>query len=213
MEISSRRAGARPQGVVRDFFVKGFDHPWMPTALFLPLALLLFFLIRRWGDMPWPTSFLWAALGVVVWTFVEYLLHRYVFHWIEVREPYRSLASGLHIAHHRSAEIAHLILAPPAISLGFGLLLYGLLAAATWSFARAALMEAGVLLGYLAYEWLHFGVHRFRSPGSLLRRLQRHHFQHHYKDPRRCFGVTSPFWDWIFGTLPVKAAAPETKRR
>lgn len=207
MAISSRRSGAKPPGAVRDFFVKGFEHPWMPTLLFLPPAGFLIFFVRKNGDLTWATSLFWVAGGVAAWTLVEYLLHRYVFHWTRVREPFRSLASGLHIAHHRSAETAHLILTPPVVSLSFGLAIYGVLSVATWSLARGGLMEAGLLLGYLAYEWIHFGVHRSKVPGSLLRRLQRHHFQHHDRHPRGCFGVTSPFWDWMFGTLPAPAAA------
>ena len=31
--------------------------------------------------------------------------------------------------------------------------------------------------------------------------------QHHYKEPNMGFGVTSPFWDWVFGTEFVQKPA------
>lgn len=31
--------------------------------------------------------------------------------------------------------------------------------------------------------------------------------QHHYKEPNMGFGVTSAFWDWVFGTEFVQLPA------
>jgi sterol desaturase/sphingolipid hydroxylase (fatty acid hydroxylase superfamily) len=31
--------------------------------------------------------------------------------------------------------------------------------------------------------------------------LQAFHLRHHQRNWRRNFGVTNPFWDWLFGTL------------
>lgn len=30
--------------------------------------------------------------------------------------------------------------------------------------------------------------------------LKKYHLQHHYADFENGFGVTSRFWDWVFGT-------------
>src|SRR5439155_11328320 len=58
---------------------------------------------------------------------------------------------------------------------------------------------AGVILGYLAYEVVHYGVHAGGGGGRLVRFWRRHHFYHHYADDRRCYGFTTPMglrlWD------------------
>lgn len=42
---------------------------------------------------------------------------------------------------------------------------------------------------------------------SYYRQLKHYHLQHHYSDYANGFGVTSRFWDRVFGTeLEVKAA-------
>ncbi len=187
-----------------DWAVRRFSHPWQPMALYLPLGAFLWILAQRAEPREILVASLWVIGGVFTWSFVEYLLHRFVFHWTAVREPWRSMASGLHMAHHRTADTADLILAPPVVSLIFGAMVYGALSLFTWSWTRSALMMIGIFLGYLAYEWVHYGAHRFKMQSPLGKFLKQQHLRHHFKEPRRCFGVTSPFWDWAFGTLSNK---------
>jgi sterol desaturase/sphingolipid hydroxylase (fatty acid hydroxylase superfamily) len=59
---------------------------------------------------------------------------------------------------------------------------------------------AGVIVGYLSYEVIHYAIHRVPWARRLLRPLASHHLHHHYADPSRCFGVSSPLWDWVFRT-------------
>jgi sterol desaturase/sphingolipid hydroxylase (fatty acid hydroxylase superfamily) len=69
-----------------------------------------------------------------------------------------------------------------------------------WSGALAGLLMVGMILGYLSYEGLHYWIHLGRRSRWLLAPLVKHHLYHHYKDDSRCYGVTSPFWDWVFRT-------------
>jgi sterol desaturase/sphingolipid hydroxylase (fatty acid hydroxylase superfamily) len=59
---------------------------------------------------------------------------------------------------------------------------------------------AGFTHGYLAYDTLHWAMHRGPLPTSLGRALRRHHMQHHYATPHARFGVSSPLWDFFFRT-------------
>ena len=61
--------------------------------------------------------------------------------------------------------------------------------------------DAGFMHGYLAYDMLHSAIHRGVLGTPLGRFIRRHHLQHHYATPDRRFGVSSPLWDLIFGTL------------
>ena len=71
----------------------------------------------------------------------------------------------------------------------------------------AALPIAGMILGYLSYELVHYAIHRSKWFRVYLRPLVRHHLYHHHKDDGRCYGVTTPLWDWIFGTMPPQRTA------
>jgi sterol desaturase/sphingolipid hydroxylase (fatty acid hydroxylase superfamily) len=61
---------------------------------------------------------------------------------------------------------------------------------------------AGFLLGYLVYASIHYSMHAMKPPKNKLRFLWEYHSKHHYKYPDKAFGVSSPFWDYIFGSLP-----------
>jgi sterol desaturase/sphingolipid hydroxylase (fatty acid hydroxylase superfamily) len=60
----------------------------------------------------------------------------------------------------------------------------------------------GFVSGYLAYGMIHYSMHAFRPPKNRLRFLWEYHNRHHYIDDEKGFGVSSPFWDIIFGTYP-----------
>jgi sterol desaturase/sphingolipid hydroxylase (fatty acid hydroxylase superfamily) len=59
---------------------------------------------------------------------------------------------------------------------------------------------SGVWAGFLYYEAVHYRVHLTRGQGRFIGRQRRAHFHHHFRAPDRCFGVTTPLWDYVFGT-------------
>ncbi|MDH3687654.1 MAG: sterol desaturase family protein, partial [Myxococcales bacterium] len=62
----------------------------------------------------------------------------------------------------------------------------------------------GFIAMYLLYEVLHRRAHTHPPTGPYGRWRRRNHFAHHFVDPRLAQGVTTPVWDWVFGTrLPV----------
>ncbi len=135
------------------------------------------------------------ALGAVGWTLAEYGLHRYVFHG---SSPTR-LGAGEHRRHH--AEVDYFApwwqKALAACAATFLLLpLAGFAAGARTGFA----FTAGFIATYLAYEVLHRRAHTRPPRGRYGRWRRRNHFAHHFMDPRRAQGVTTPFWDLVFGT-------------
>jgi 4-hydroxysphinganine ceramide fatty acyl 2-hydroxylase len=60
----------------------------------------------------------------------------------------------------------------------------------------------GMLMGYARYLFVHYAVHAYQPPKNFLKILWVHHAIHHYKDPERAYGVSSPLWDYVFGTMP-----------
>lgn len=132
--------------------------------------------------------------GLLWWTLLEYLLHRFVLHGLP-----RSLGSR-HMQHHDRPRERRLALAPLASSLG-GATLHGVAFFGLFGPAAGAPLLAGVVVGYLAYEWVHWSSHYRPSRSRIARGLRRHHQLHHHAMPDRRFGVTSPLWDWVFATL------------
>ncbi|MCM2322727.1 MAG: sterol desaturase family protein, partial [Oligoflexia bacterium] len=58
-------------------------------------------------------------------------------------------------------------------------------------------------------DYTHFAVHHFTPRTRYGKMLKQHHMLHHYVDPEARWGVSSPFWDYVFGTLKVKARKKE----
>lgn len=185
------------------FLMRRFRNPWMAMALWIPVMILLLAASFRESSISWELMVLTFGLGLFSWTLVEYFLHRYVFHWVDESPKWRAyseIASGLHIAHHKSTSQEDLIVAPPAISLMFAAVVYLIFLAASRSLAVAAVLESGLITGYILYEWAHYSAHRFLPTSSVGKYLRKYHLQHHHKCPNRQFGVTMPLWDFVFGT-------------
>ncbi|MFO1462876.1 MAG: sterol desaturase family protein [bacterium] len=177
-----------------------FSHPLAPTWLFGAIALLLVGFSLGLQSRSWPVIALALLGGIFYWTFIEYFLHRFVFHLTQVREPWKTIASGLHMAHHRDMDAKDLIIAPPLVSFSFSIIIFLTLLAVTRDSLLAMLALAGVYIGYILYEWAHYGSHQYHPKNAILKYLKRYHLQHHYKDPNGTFGVTTPLWDYVFGS-------------
>ncbi|MGK5630462.1 sterol desaturase family protein [Streptomyces sp. URMC 123] len=177
-------------------------HPALPPVLYLPLAVCLTVLAARLTG-PLPTAG-WALLGYGLWTLTEYWVHRAVFHWVPRGRRGRRLHWMVHGVHHDHPDDPRRLVMPPLVSLpgaaAAGLLLTHLLGPGR---GRAAM--AGYVLGYLAYDMVHFRLHHHRPATALGRALRRRHLQHHFQDDRRGFGVSCPYWDHVFGTAPARA--------
>ncbi|MGH7175147.1 MAG: sterol desaturase family protein, partial [Minisyncoccia bacterium] len=58
----------------------------------------------------------------------------------------------------------------------------------------------GLVMGYLFYIVVHDRIHHGNiREGSLLATLDANH-EYHHRRFKANFGVTSPFWDHVFGT-------------
>ncbi len=133
-----------------------------------------------------------ALLGLVTWTLVEYLLHRFVLHGIQ---PFRAW----HAEHHRRPQA--LIGTSTLLSAVLIVVLFFLPALIFSDLLRACALTIGLLTGYLLYVITHHALHHWSGVDTLTRQLKRSHALHHYRDgPPAWFGVTSPIWDIVFGT-------------
>jgi len=130
--------------------------------------------------------------GVALWTLIEYVLHRFVLHHV----PF---IKDMHDAHHDD-QMA-LIGTPVWLSLIiFMVCVFTPLWLLTNMVVTAGL-SAGLVLGYFLYGGAHHIIHHWKvEPGSWGYKLKHRHGLHHHYDENGNFGVTTGFWDIVFGT-------------
>ncbi|HXH17686.1 MAG TPA: sterol desaturase family protein [Chitinophagales bacterium] len=141
------------------------------------------------------TSVTYFAGGALLWTFLEYFLHRFLGHWKKGRNDF----TREHLRHHRETNYF-----APAYKKAIAATIVVSLVAAVTGFLSGRLQGISFALGlgimYTAYEFIHKRAHTHAPINFYGRWLRKHHFYHHFKDPKKNHGVTSPIWDIVFGT-------------
>lgn len=145
-------------------------------------------------------------LGFLSFTLVEYLVHRYVYHISTHTEFRRKFQYNAHGVHHEFPKDKDRLAMPPLLSITAATILLLFFRLVMGDFAFAFL--PGFLVGYAFYLSVHYMVHIFQPPKNFLRVLWINHSVHHYKDGDQVFGVSSPLWDYVFGTMKVKNKDP-----
>ena len=178
---------------------------WRSFWIFPLTAVVLLNVTLRAEPQSRASDLLWLfPLGVLAWTLLEYVLHRFAFH-IQVplrNDLLRHIINAQHVEHHASPRNPDKILVRPMYGLVLSSILYGVLYLSIRnSFSVAGLM-AGIWAGFLYYEAVHYRVHFSVSASVFIARQRRAHFYHHFTDNTKCFGVTSPLWDYVFGCRP-----------
>jgi len=176
-------------------------HISVPITLFLAISSVsLYFGLTT--TIPLWLGFAVLFIGIFVFTFVEYLMHKFFFH-MEPDTPIKDkLQYGIHGVHHDYPKDKDRLAMPPFVSAAYAAILYLIFTLVMGDYALYFL--PGFLIGYTAYLGVHYMVHSYPAPKNFLKVLWVHHAIHHYKDPDSAFGVSSPLWDYLLGTLPKK---------
>jgi sterol desaturase/sphingolipid hydroxylase (fatty acid hydroxylase superfamily) len=148
--------------------------------------------------------FLW---GLMVWTVIEYLLHRYIFHFEPTSEWGKRIHFIFHGVHHDYPQDAKRLVMPPSASIPLAILFYLLFSLFFQNKSYLLAFFAGFITGYLLYDMLHYAIHHHNFKSPLMKKLKVHHMLHHYADPAKGYGVSSALWDIIF-----KSNFPEKKK-
>ncbi|QLL34694.1 hypothetical protein HG536_0H00690 [Torulaspora globosa] len=141
------------------------------------------------------------CVGVIVWTLIEYGLHRFLFHlddWIPEHNIFFALHFLLHGVHHYLPMDRYRLVMPPSLFVILCAPFYKLVFRLLPLYVAYAGF-AGGLFGYVCYDLTHYFLHHSKLP-PYMRRLKKYHLEHHYKNYQLGFGVTSWFWDKVFGT-------------
>lgn len=177
-------------------------HIAIPVSLFFLYALGLILYTKTKTNLTNAQVVSLFFGGWLLFTFVEYLVHRYVYH-MEASTPQKAkMQYTMHGVHHDYPKDKQRLAMPPFLSVTIStiLLLIFELLLDKYSFS----FLAGFLVGYAFYLLVHYSVHIFRMPNNFLKALWINHSIHHYSPEDAMFGVSSPIWDYVFGTAPKK---------
>ena len=191
-------------------FLEFFSHIHPATILVIWIPVIGFFGFLSFRLAPPEINLLlYLPLflgGLLLWTFMEYILHRFVFHFHAATERGKRISFLFHGIHHAEPMDKTRLVMPPAVSIPLGgfffavfYLVFGVIA------GRAHLLYpafTGFALGYLLYDVTHYSLHHFTIRSGYLQAVRKNHMRHHAAEPDRRFGVTSNLWDYVFGTMP-----------
>lgn len=186
---------------------------WVVPLVWLPVSFC-----AEWRALHLRMPLMWIpacmALGLLIWTALEYTLHRFLFHWRTTGYWTNTLHYLLHGCHHKHPQDRYRLVMPPVLFF----LLSTPVVSFFLSFLPAFLVWAvygGSILGYVMYDLTHYWVHFGRPPPAQMTaalQVRRHHMAHHFRNWNAGFGVTSPLWDIVFGsTFEAAEAAAQGK--
>ncbi len=190
-------------------------HPITPLLLWTPVvAWLAYRGVAAHGFSVLAVA-AWMLAGVFVWTLAEYQLHRRVFHFNARTAFQKRIQFLIHGLHHDDPNDPTRLVMPPAAAVILAALLYGFF----WTlFAFLDLgvavdpFFAGFLIGYLLYDYTHYWIHHFTPRTRWGKWVKRHHMDHHFVHHEARWGVSSPLWDILLGTLPPSAKPTASPR-
>ncbi|MFY8161811.1 MAG: sterol desaturase family protein [Candidatus Kapaibacteriota bacterium] len=171
---------------------------YIPVVTYIPIISYFSFLAFS-NNISVTYYILSIILGLFVWSFVEYFLHRFVFHYQPKSEIGKKIHWTFHGVHHDFPQDAKRLVMPPGVSLPLAtlfFLFFRLFIPTPFLYSFFGFF----LLGYLVYDISHYAFHHFGIKNKFFLKLKSHHMKHHYKDDEQGFGVSSDFWDLIFKT-------------
>lgn len=179
------------------------SHIAIPVSLFFLYAAGLLYYTTVATDLTTAQVIGLFFGGTVFFTFIEYVVHRWAYHPGEhATESRQKFCYTVHGIHHDYPKDKQRLAMPPAASVLVGTLLLIIFRVVLGEYAFAFL--AGFMVGYALYLLVHYSVHIFRMPKNFMKALWVNHSIHHYSPEEVLFGVSSPLWDYVFGTLPKK---------
>ncbi|KAK8704623.1 hypothetical protein V6N13_048242 [Hibiscus sabdariffa] len=182
---------------------------WAIPTIWLPVVCWCISMSVRMGHT-FPQIALMVAFGIFAWTLVEYILHRFLFH-IETKSYWgNTIHYLLHGCHHKHPMDGLRLVFPPAAAAILCILFWHLIKLFATPSTTPALFGGG-LLGYVMYDCTHYYLHHGQPTNQVPKNLKKYHLNHHFRIQNKGYGITSSFWDRVFGTLPQTKAVEATR--
>lgn len=186
--------------------LEAFSHipPWLPITVWGPVVLFFAYRTVFVLALP-PLQGLSLALGgLLFWTLSEYLLHRFLFHFEAAGKMGKKFIYILHGIHHDDAQDPTRLVFPPLAGAIFAVSFYALFSLVLGPLSCQPFFAAFVA-GYLLYDYTHYATHHWIMANPWAKMIKKNHMNHHFKDHDCKWGVSTPFWDYVFGTFEPPA--------
>jgi sterol desaturase/sphingolipid hydroxylase (fatty acid hydroxylase superfamily) len=185
-------------------------HISVPLTIFFTYSTALLYWSITHTSLSTGTTVGMFAVGFITFTWIEYMVHRYVFHMGTFTALRQKIQYTVHGVHHEFPKDKSRLAMPPLLSITIStvlLLLFRLIMGdLVFSFLP------GMLVGYAYYLSVHYIVHVYQPPKNIFKWLWINHSIHHYKHGEYVFGVSSPFWDYVYGTMKEKKIEEVSKK-
>lgn len=184
-------------------------HFSVPLFIYLPVISYFLYLSVAKYHLTFGYLVLLIVFGIFTWTLTEYTLHRFLFHFEPKSEMGRKIHFIFHGVHHDYPNDSKRLVMPPSVSMPLAILFFYIFLAILGT-TYVAPFFVGFILGYLFYDMTHYAIHHFNMRNKFWLSVKNHHMLHHYQNPDKGFGVSSPIWDLIIGTnFPKKKGGKE----
>lgn len=174
-------------------------HISIPLTIFFVYSVALLYWSVTHTTLSIATTVTMFFIGVISFTWAEYNVHRYVFHMTPDTEKKAKAQYTMHGVHHEFPKDKTRLAMPPALSITIATLLLFVFRLILGDFVFSFL--PGFLVGYAGYLSVHYMVHAFQPPKNFFKALWVNHGLHHYRNGEMVYGVSSPLWDYIYGTM------------
>ncbi|MEO8150302.1 MAG: sterol desaturase family protein [Bacteroidia bacterium] len=191
----TRRMSANP--IVESLTRTHFLTPVILYSIISVISISYSFINQK---VVWYNAVVLYCIGMFFFSFVEYCIHRFLFHFNAETEKEKKIQYNIHGVHHEFPKDKDRLVMPPVISVFLAAFFYFIFRFTMGDFHFS--FFAGFIEGYCVYLWIHYAVHRYRTPKNFLKILWHHHSVHHYGRNDSAFAVSMPLWDHVFGTMP-----------
>lgn len=196
----------RPQRVrifKSDFFENLTLVKWQTIFKFwVPVIIFLIYIANYQYKLSPLENVVYIGIGILTWSLAEYLIHRFPFHWSPESKWGKQLVYSMHGNHHDDPFDPLRGVMPIAPAIFYVTVLYTLFYLIVPS-RNLNIFFAGFLVGYLCYDGIHYYTHHAKPKNKIGKYLRRVHLVHHVHDDTM-FGISSPLWDFVFGTYIKK---------
>lgn len=185
-----------------EFFTK--SHPLLIWGMYIPVILGLMLIGFRQHYISISSIAVIFLAGMFSWTLFEYLMHRFIFHYMAEDETATKIVYIIHGNHHEYPRDKERLFMPPLPSLVLSTAIFSLMYVVASFFHGGDYVFyffPGFVFGYLLYGSMHYAIHAWKPPFKWMKPLWRNHHLHHYKNEEYGFGVSTTLWDRVFGTM------------
>ncbi len=175
-------------------------HPVIPLIFYFPVVIISIYIGTK--DKVLLFVVLSFFIGVFIWTLLEYLIHRFVFHYHPKSEKGKKISFLIHGVHHSYPRDRTRLVMPLPVSIPLAIIFYFLFKIIFGEYHYTYF--AGLVFGYLCYDYIHYATHHFPMKRGIGKFLKVYHLKHHFRNENKSFGVSSPLWDYVFGTTPER---------